>query len=153
MKYNLSKYKFLLLAVWGVLLLTFPVGCDKEKIVEESNIAIYRVNGTVVDANGTPVAGIGQGCWDLYEDENQYVYYCDPTDSTGRFVMEHIEGTPMDTTIAIALSDMDGDTNGLFADTVVVVRFFKSELHGGGEGVYGEAEKDITIVLRSANNY
>ena len=140
-------------ALAGILLVGMLTGCDKEEPEIEGREALYRIKGTVVDGNGTPVAGIGKGCWNLYDDEDQYVFYSDTTDYTGRFVMEHVEGSPMDTTIAIALGDMDGEANGLFADTVVVVHFLKDELIGGDGDVYGVAEKEITVVLRSAKTH
>lgn len=144
-------------AVLGILLLGLSVGCDKGEVdndidENESQLSVYRVNGTVTDENGHPIAGIGIGCWNLYGDEDQYVFYYDSTDASGLFMMEHWEGSPIDTTIAIALGDIDDEANGLYADTVVVVHFLKSELQRGvEEGVYGVAEKDITVTLRSAN--
>ena len=155
MKHRLFEYNVRLVALFGILLLFSQIGCGKEEKEKEydSQLAIYRVNGTVIDENGHPVAGIGIGCWNLYEGNDQYVFYYDTTDVTGNFVMEHMEGSPKDTTIAIALGDVDGEANGLFVDTVVVVNFLKSELQRGGEeGVYGVAEKEITVALRSANN-
>ena len=149
------KVRYLKLKRWLIVSLTglmgLQVGCEKESYEEEYGCpeTIYRVKGTVVDDSGTPVAGIGIGCWNLYEADDQYVFYYDTTDNTGRFVCEHFEGFPKDTTIAVALSDMDGVENGYFADTVVSVPFLKSELQGGdGEWFFGEAEKEITVTLR-----
>ena len=137
----------------GILLSGLTVGCDRGDDGYDGMVAIYRVRGTVVEDNGQPVAGIGTGCWNLYENEHQYVYYADTTDASGLFLMEHIESQPIDTTIAIAFSDLDGELNGTFADTVVAVHFLKCELQGGSDGVYGEAEKEITVVLRTTNLY
>ncbi len=149
------KIKYLKLKNWLLVslagLLGLQVGCEKAQFEEEYGcpVSTYRVTGTVVDDSGDPVAGIGFGCWNLYENDDQYVYYYDTTDIDGRFVCEHIEGFPIDTTIAVAFSDMDGEANGSFADTVVSVHFLKSERHGGdGNWSYGEVEKAVTITLR-----
>ncbi len=109
---------------------------------EPSTAVVFRTTGTVVDENGVPVEGMGIGCYILGGPADQYIFYYDITGSDGRFVSEHEEVAPMDTTIALAFSDLDGAAHGHFADTVLVVHYLRSELHDG------VAEKDITLVLR-----
>lgn len=122
------------------------VGCAKEEPVvpaaEPSTAVLFRTTGTVVDESGTPVEGMGIGCYILGDPADQYVFYYDTTGADGRFISEHEEVAPMDTTIALAFSDLDGAAHGHFADTVVTVHYLRGDLHGG------VAEKDITVVLR-----
>lgn len=100
--------------------------------------ALYKVHGTISSkTTGAAVSGIEvtmQGDSTL-------------TDNLGNYALE-VYDFPEDKTYIVSAKDVDGTTNGSFADKDTLVEFKETELSGGdGDWDSGEVDKTVNIKI------
>ena len=140
MKIKYLKAKnWLLLSVGGLLSLNLA-SCSQTHEEEDEPCAygcpegIYHVTGTVTDPEGIPIEGIGVG-------------EMDTTDADGRYEV-NVWGIP-NCESDVPFTDIDGEQNGLYRDTVVQVSAPRSDFHGAqGEWNHGTADVTKDVIMQ-----
>ena len=89
----------------------------------------FQVKGTVMNATGEPITGIGVGRYECEEEIDGNVMtlpeigYYDTTDADGRFDVHFGNRWPESQTIKVDFWDIDGEQNGRYRHMDVNVRF------------------------------
>jgi putative lipoprotein (rSAM/lipoprotein system) len=106
--------------------------------------AAFKAIGTVKDPDGKPVQGIRAV---LKAPQSYHATDTAYTDLQGNFSLQVTAVNPRDS-IHIELRDVDGTTNGLYADFDLPLDYSKENFVDGGEWFEGTATKDLgTITL------
>lgn len=147
MKIRYLKFKnWLLTALAG--LVGIPTSCT---FAEEYGTpeATYNVKGTVMNAEGETIAGIGVRR--VYVDDKGHKYQ-DTTGTDGRFDVKLFAFPGMDS-VQVDFHDIDGSQHGQYHDTTVKVSFNGAEFTGGDGNWYeGEATREINVTLQREEN-
>lgn len=148
MKIKYLKLKNWLLVTIGGLLGINLVGCEKifnTACEYGTPEATYHVVGTVTNADGQPIPGIGvdrYNPWNEEADTLMSARYRDTTDANGRYGITY-NMFPGEC-INIGFYDTDGTENGSYQDTNVTIVTNNVNLVGG-DGHWYDGEGTITL--------
>ena len=147
MKIKYLKLKNWLLVTLGGLLGVTLAGCEEQIMTCEYGTpeATYHVKGTVTNAEGQPIKGIGvvpSKGWDSTGDSVRVDRYLDTTDADGRYNVTFDCHFPR-TDISLELNDIDGVENGNYQDTIVTIKTDATPLTGASDHWY---EGEGTII-------
>lgn len=158
MKIKYLKLKNWLLVTIGGLLGINLVGCEKifnTACEYGTPEATYHVVGTVTNADGQPIPGIGVDRYNPWNEETDTLRsagYHDTTDTDGRYSVTYNYWFP-GSDIDIDFHDIDNAENGNYIDTVVTVKT-KDVPRSGGDGHWNEGSAVITqdVVMKEKTN-
>ncbi len=148
MKVKYLKLKNWMIVTAGSLLGVHLVGCEgvPEPDMYGSPETTFRVKGTVADADGHPIAGIGVGSFDMSQTGPDGVVvpgidYRDTTDAEGRFDVSYRDFSDTET-IRVDFHDIDGEQNGSYRPQVENVSFRGAEFRNQS------ATREIEVTLQ-----
>lgn len=157
MKIKYLKLKNWLLVTLGGLLGITLAGCEEQIMTCEYGTpeATYHVKGTVTNAKGQPIKGIGVAPWKEWDstgDSVRVAGYLDTTDVDGRYNITCDYHFPR-TDISLELNDIDGVENGNYQDTIVTIKTDAIPLVGADDHWYeGEGIVIQDITMREKTN-
>ena len=151
------KIKYLKLKNWLYVALGGMLGinlsCDKTPPIAceyGAPEATYTVKGQVTNQNQEPISGIRVKMNFSAENFNDDVWGTSDvvSDSNGRYDISTYQ-FPYTDTMYLKFSDVDGEENGVYADTVVHVLFKDAQFTGGdGSWYWGAATVTKDVQLR-----
>ena len=153
MKIKYLKLKNWLLVTLGGMLGVNFAGCDEilsPTCEYGTPEATYHVKGTVTNANGQPIPGIGVRIYDPWGEEPDTTMssiYSDTTDAEGRYSVIFERSFP-GSTLPLKFNDIDGEANGSYLDTVVYISTDNVQTNGGDGWYEGEGIITQDVVLK-----
>ena len=153
MKIKYLKLKNWLLVTLGGLLGINLAGCEKifnTACEYGTPEATYHVLGTVTNADGQPIPGIGVGRynpWDEEADTLMSARYHDTTDADGRYSVTYSWWFPGEN-IDVGFFDTDGTENGNYQDTIVTVKTSGVPTIGGDGWYDGEGFIKLDVTMK-----